>query len=32
MLGRAWGKRNPSTLLAGMQIDAATTDNSMEGP
>ena len=30
MLGRMWRKGNPSTLLVGMYIGAATVENSME--
>ena len=32
MLARLWRKGNPSTLLVGMQIGAATVENSMEFP
>ena len=32
MLVRLWRKWNPSTLLVGMQIGAATVENSMEFP
>ena len=32
MLERMWRKRNPLTLLVGMQIDAATLEKSMEVP
>ena len=31
MLERVWRKENPPTLLVGMQIGAATMENSMEG-
>ena len=29
---RLWRKRNPSTLLVGMQTGAATVENSVEFP
>lgn len=29
---RMWSKRNPSTLLMGMQVGAATMEISMEVP
>ena len=29
---RVWKKGNPSTLLVGMYIGRATTNNSMDGP
>ena len=32
MLESVWKKENPPTLLVGMQIDAATMENSMEVP
>ena len=32
MLERVWRKGNPPTLLMGMEIDAATLENSMEVP
>ena len=32
MLERLWRKGNPSTLLVGMQTDAATVENQMEFP
>ena len=32
MLSRMWRKGNPSALLLGMQIGAATMEDSMEGP
>ena len=32
MLERLWRKRNPHTLLVGMQTGAATMENSMEIP
>ena len=32
MLEEVWSKGNPSSLLVGMQIGAATTENSMEVP
>ena len=32
MLARMWRKGNPLTLLVGMQIGAATLENSMEVP
>ena len=32
MLVRMWRKRNPFALLVGMQIGAATVENSMEVP
>jgi len=32
MLKRVWRKGNPPTLLVGMQIGAATKENSMEFP
>ena len=32
MLARMWRKRNPSTLLVGMQTGAASVENSMELP
>ena len=31
MLARMWRKGNPPTLLVGMEIGAATVENSMEG-
>jgi hypothetical protein len=30
MLVRMWGKRNPHTLLLGMQASATTLENNME--
>ena len=32
MLERMWRKGNPPTLLVGMQVCAATMENSMEVP
>ena len=32
MLERMWKKRNPPTLLAGMQIGTISMENIMEGP
>ena len=32
MLARLWRKENSSTLLVGIQIGAATVENSMEFP
>ena len=32
MLAKMWRKRNPPTMLVGMQAGAATLENSMEGP
>ena len=32
VLARLWRKGNPTTLLVGMQADAATVENSMEFP
>ena len=32
MLEEVWSKGNPSALLVGMQIGAATTENSIEVP
>jgi hypothetical protein len=32
MLVRMWGKRNPYTLLVGMEIRTTTMENSMEAP
>ena len=32
VLARLWRKGNPSTLLVGMQVGAATVENSMELP
>ena len=32
MLERVWRKGNPCTLLVGMNIGAATMENSMEVP
>ena len=32
MLEKVQRKRNPPTLLVGMQIDAANMENSMEAP
>ena len=32
MLERMWRKGNPHALLVGMQIGAATVENSMEFP
>ena len=32
MLERVWRKWNPPTLLVGMEIGAATVENSMEVP
>ena len=32
MLERVWRKENPLTLLVGMKIYTATTENSMEIP
>jgi hypothetical protein len=30
MLARMWGKRNPHTLLVGMQASKTTLENNME--
>jgi hypothetical protein len=30
VLGRMWGKRNPHTLLMGMQASATTLENNMK--
>jgi hypothetical protein len=30
VLARMWGKRNPPTLLVGMQTSATTLENNME--
>jgi hypothetical protein len=32
MLARMWGKRNPHTLLVGMQASTTTLENNMEVP
>ena len=32
MLKKVWRKGNPLALLVGMQIDTATTENSMDSP
>jgi hypothetical protein len=32
MLVRMWGKRNPHTLLVGMQASTTTMENNMEVP
>ena len=32
MLEMVWRKWNSPTLLVGMQVNVATTENSMEGP
>ena len=32
MLERVWRKGNPTKLLVGMQIDAATVENGMKLP
>ena len=32
MLERMWRKKNPHTVLMGLQIGTATMENSMEGP
>ena len=32
MLERIWREGNPTTLLVGMQTDAATVENGMEFP
>jgi hypothetical protein len=30
MLARMWGKKNPQTLLVGMQASATTLENNIE--
>jgi hypothetical protein len=31
VLGRMWGKKNPYTLLVGVQVSETTLENNMEG-